>query len=101
MRILHLRNKSIDYCRWDNCITKSHNHLTYAYSWYLDIVSPNWEALVSEDYAYIMPLPVKSRYGIPYLVQPVLTQQLGIYSKKKINERNIDTKTNLKPVQNQ
>jgi len=86
MRILHLRNKSIDYCRWDNCITQSHNHLTYAYSWYLDIVTPNWEALVSEDYEYIMPLPVKSRYGIPYLVQPVLTQQLGIYSHKKIDE---------------
>ena len=86
MRILHLRNKSIDFSRWDNCITQSNNHLTYAYSWYLDIVSPNWEALVSDDYEYIMPLPVKSRYGIPYLVQPVLTQQLGIYSRKKIDE---------------
>jgi len=86
MLIQHLQNKSIDYCRWDDCITQSHNHLTYAYSWFLDIVSPNWEALVSEDYQYIMPLPVKSRYGIPYLVQPVLTQQLGIYSQKKIDE---------------
>src|ERR1035437_8944019 len=86
MQIIHLRNKTIDYQRWDFCITQSHNHLTYAYSWYLDIVSPDWEALVSEDYEYIMPLPVKSRYGIPYLVQPVLTQQLGIFSKKEIDE---------------
>jgi len=86
MHIIHLRNKTIDYDRWDTCITLSHNHLTYAYSWYLDIVSPNWEALVSEDYEYIMPLPVKSRYGIPYLVQPVLTQQLGIFSQKRIGE---------------
>jgi hypothetical protein len=33
-----------------------------------------------------MPLPVKSRYKIPYLVQPFLTQQLGIFSKNKITE---------------
>ncbi|MEI8273805.1 MAG: hypothetical protein WCG08_14410, partial [Paludibacter sp.] len=46
----------------------------------------SWEALVTENYEYIMPLPVKSRYKIPYLVQPVLTQQLGIFSKFEINE---------------
>lgn len=86
MQILHLRNKTIDYNRWDTCIAQSTNHLTYAFSWYLDIVSPDWEALVSKDYEYVMPLPVKSRYGIPYLVQPVLTQQLGIFSKKDIDE---------------
>ena len=86
MQIIHLRNKTIDYNRWNACITQANNHLTYAFSWYLDIVSPEWEALVTEDYEYIMPLPVKSRYGIPYLVQPVLTQQLGIFSKKEIDE---------------
>lgn len=86
MQIIHLRNKTIDYNRWDTCIAHAHNHLTYAFSWYLDVVSPDWEALVSTDYEYIMPLPVKSRYGIPYLVQPVLTQQLGIFSKSNIDE---------------
>ncbi|MDP4239587.1 MAG: hypothetical protein Q8904_08985 [Bacteroidota bacterium] len=90
MQIIHLRNKTIDYNRWDNCIAQSYNHLTYAYSWYLDIVSPDWEALVSENYEYIMPLPVKSRYGLPYLVQPVLTQQLGIFSKNNIDESVVD-----------
>jgi len=86
MKITHLRNKAIDYERWDNCIEHSHNQLTYAYSWYLDVVSPEWEALVSEDYKYVMPLPLKSRYNFPYLVQPLLTQQLGIFSETGINE---------------
>lgn len=86
MKIIHLRNKAIDYKLWDERIAQSHNQLTYAYSWYLDVVSPDWEALVTENYSYIMPLPVKSRYKIPYLVQPVLTQQLGIFSKNKITE---------------
>lgn len=90
MLIQHLRNKAIDYNRWDTCIAHSSNHLTYAFSWYLDIVSPDWEALVTKDYEYIMPLPVKSRYGIPYLVQPVLSQQLGIFSQKAIDETIVD-----------
>jgi hypothetical protein len=90
MLILHLQNKTIDYKRWDTCISQSNNHLTYAYSWYLDIVSPKWEALVSENYDFIMPLPVKSRYGFPYLIQPVLTQQLGIFSKKEITEKIVE-----------
>jgi len=86
MQIKHLRNSAIDYSLWDACILQSSNHLAYAYSWYLDIVSPGWEALVSEDYDFVMPLPTKSKYKIPYLVQPILTQQLGIFSKQEINE---------------
>lgn len=86
MQLKHLRNSSIDYTRWDKCISESQNPLTYANSWYLDVVSPGWEALVSDNYEYLMPLPVKSKYKIPYLVQPILTQQLGIFSKLEINE---------------
>ena len=56
----------------------------------LMLFRPGWEALISENYEYIMPLPVKSKYKIPYLVQPILTQQLGIFSKNKINENIIE-----------
>ena len=87
MKIIHLENKAIDFKRWDYAISQSQNQLTYAFSWYLNVVSPAWEALVTADYEYIMPLPVKSRYKIPYLVQPVLTQQLGIFSKHLITEK--------------
>ena len=90
MKLKHLRNKSIDIKRWDSCIAQSKNHLTYAFSWYLDVVSPDWEALVSTDYEYVMPLPVKSRYGFPYLVQPILTQQLGIFSIHEINKKVVE-----------
>jgi len=86
MLVKHLQHKEIEYARWDKYILESKNQLTYAFTWYLDIVSPNWEALVTEDYEYIMPLPVKHRYGLPYLVQPILTQQLGIFSKQLIDE---------------
>jgi hypothetical protein len=90
MQIKHLRNKSIDYSLWDKCISESRNSLSYSLSWYLDIVSPGWEALISDNYEYVMPLPIKSKYKIPYLVQPVLSQQLGIFSKFEINETIVD-----------
>jgi len=86
MKITHLRNNAIDRERWDSCIAQSNNQLTYAYSWYLDVVAPHWEALISDDYEHVMPLPVKRRYKVSYLVQPILTQQLGIFSKSEINE---------------
>lgn len=86
MNISHLKNKSIDYKRWDECISLSNNGLIYAYTWFLDVVSPDWEALIADDYAYVMPLPLKTRYKIPYLVQPLLSQQLGIFSVHDISE---------------
>lgn len=85
MPIKHYQHQEIDKQKWDDVISTSENHLFYAYSWYLDIVSPDWEALIWDDYEYIMPLPIKRKFKIPYLVQPVLTQQLGVFSKKKID----------------
>ena len=90
MKIIHLRNEAIDRERWDSCIAQSCNQLAYAFTWYLDVVSPHWEALVSNDYEYVMPLPAKRRYKVPYLVQPILTQQLGVFSKTEITESIVD-----------
>lgn len=87
MQIDFLKHSEIDLFKWDETIEKSQNGLIYALSWILDVVSPGWEALVSEDYQYVMPLPVKRKFGIKYLVQPILTQQLGIFSKSPIDQK--------------
>lgn len=86
MKIKHLRHNDINLKRWDEIIANSHNQFGYAYSWYLDIVSPKWEALVSDNYEFIMPLPVKRKFKIPYMVQPDMAQQLGIFSHEAISE---------------
>ncbi|MBP9016784.1 MAG: peptidoglycan bridge formation glycyltransferase FemA/FemB family protein [Paludibacteraceae bacterium] len=86
MPIKHLEHSEIDYEKWNKSILHAKNQLVYAETWYLDIVSPDWEALVADDYEYVMPLPVKTKYAIPYLVQPILTQQLGIFSASEISE---------------
>jgi hypothetical protein len=86
VEIRHLKHNEIDFQKWDETILNACNSLVYAESWYLDIVSPNWEALILGDYEYVMPLPVKRKFGVPFLVQPPLTQQLGVFSSKKIDE---------------
>lgn len=86
MSIKHLEHSEIDYEKWNKSISQAKNQLVYAETWYLDIVSPEWEALVADDYKYVMPLPVKTKYAIPYLVQPILTQQLGIFSASEVSE---------------
>jgi len=79
LTINHLQNAQIDKQKWDLTVENSQNGLVYALSWYLDIVSPGWNALVLGDYEAVMPLPVKQKFGLKYLVQPPFCQQLGIF----------------------
>jgi hypothetical protein len=78
--IRYIKHKNINKTKWDYCIDNSYNKLFYAYSWYLDIVSPKWDALVNDDYVSVMPLTYRKKYGISYLFQPLLCQQLGVFS---------------------
>ena len=84
MKILHLRHNEIDRTRWDATIAHSLCDLPYAYSWYLDVVCPLWEALATDDYAYVMPLPLKKKWGISYLIHPIWVQQLGVFSSQEV-----------------
>jgi hypothetical protein len=76
--IRYIKNPEIDKNKWDECIENAENGIIYANSWYLDIVSPNWNALILDDYAAIMPIPVRTKYGLQYLYTPKFIQQLGI-----------------------
>ncbi|MBA7546412.1 hypothetical protein ES705_38802 [subsurface metagenome] len=78
--IRYLKHSAINKKKWDDCIEKSNISRSFGFSWYLDIVSPNWHALVLDDYQAVMPLTWKRRYGLFYLIQPVFCQQLGIFA---------------------
>ncbi len=89
--ISYLEHHQIDKSKWDRCIRQAPNALIYARSWYLDIVSPGWSALVEGDYKTVFPLTWKKKYGFYYLYQPFFTQQLGLFSgEKKIAEKTVD-----------
>lgn len=83
--IRHLQHHEIDKERWDEVIRKSFNGIIYAYSWYLDIVAPGWEALASDDFRKVMPLTGGRKMGIQYLFTPFFVQQLGVFSSSKLS----------------
>jgi hypothetical protein len=87
--IRFLKNDQIDSEKWNECITESSNGNIYGYTWYLDVVCPDWCALVEEDYSFVMPLPSWKKMGINYLAQPLFTQQLGIYATDSISSRDV------------
>jgi hypothetical protein len=82
LKILCLKNAEIDKQKWDSCINNCGFGLIYARSFYLDIMSPNWRALVVNDYQFVMPLTCKKKFGISYLYQPAFTQQLGVFGEE-------------------
>lgn len=84
--ISYLRHTEIDKNKWDLCLEQSTNSFVYGFSWYLDSVSPNWEALVLDDYLAVMPLTGHRKYFIYYLSQPFFTQQLGVFGKLNLSQ---------------
>jgi hypothetical protein len=78
--IVYLKNPEIDRELWDNCIAASQSFKPYAFSWYLDIMAPGWEALIDDDYDSVFPLPGFRRFGIQYIATPIFLQQLGAFS---------------------
>ncbi len=87
--IRYIQQDDINRAKWDMCVDDAFNGLIYAKSWYLDIVSDQWDALVENDYEKIFPLVHRKKWGIGYLYQPPFTQQLGLFSKTLLTEESL------------
>jgi len=79
LKVSYLPQANIDKQKWDRCIDTAPNGLIYAYSFYLDAMSKNWDALILNDYEIVMPLTWNKKYGLYYLYQPFFTKTLGIF----------------------
>jgi len=97
MKIQYLKNNEIDIELWDDCVNQSQEGFPYAYSFYLNIVAPGFEAIVLNNYDAILPLPIKQKYGIQYVYFPLFCQQLGIISKTKLNDTTVAAIVNAIP----
>ncbi len=80
--MLYLQHKEINKTQWDDCIQNAENRLIYAHSFYLDAMSPGWDALIDKNYNWALPITKGSKFGIRYLFQPHFTQQLGVFFKR-------------------
>lgn len=78
--IQFIDNQNINKKKWDHCIDHSVNARIYAYSWYLNIVAPDWGALILDDYQAVFPVVSRKKMGVSYAFQPVFTQQLGLFT---------------------
>ncbi len=87
--INYVRHIEIDKNRWDDCIRGAINRRVYAFSWYLDVVCPGWDALVEDDYISVFPLTHHHKWGIRYLYQPYFAQQLGVFSGTELPESTV------------
>lgn len=87
--IKYIKQEDINRSKWDLCVDEAFNGLIYAKSWYLDIVAEQWDALVENNYEKIFPVIYREKWGIPYLYQPVFTQQLGLFSKTLLTENSL------------
>jgi len=83
--IQFVERKEINDRKWDECIQHSFNGNLYGYSWFLDSVAPEWNALIEDDYERVFPVVFRKRFGISYIYQPFFTQQLGLYSRKQLS----------------
>lgn len=86
-KIKYIEHKNINKTLWDVTIDKSFNGIIFAYSWYLDIVSPEWDALILDDYKAVMPLTKRKKMGFNYLFQPFFNSQGGVFSIMKLDEK--------------
>lgn len=82
--IKFLKNREINKEKWNLAIDNSAQPVFYARAQVLDIMSPQWAALVLGDYEAVMPLPVKYKFGIlPYIYTPNFIQRLGIFAPQE------------------
>ena len=72
MSVKWLRGSDVNKISWDDCITHAFNGSVYGYSWFLDSVCWEWEALVADDYQMVMPLPIRKIVGFRTVVNPFL-----------------------------
>ena len=93
--IQYIEHNKIDKARWDATIAQCGN--IYAYSWYLDVVHPRWDALVEDDYQTVMPLTGGKKFGVHYLFQPYFVQQLGVFSKQPLSPEKTEEFLNAIP----
>lgn len=73
--------QDIDDHQWNTFVERSPQGYIYHYTWYLDVVCPNWKAIIiknSQEWLAVMPLNIKTKWGIQAILQPLLTQFLGI-----------------------
>ena len=82
----YISHSKLNKVKWDKCISNSFNERIYAYSWYLDIISENWNAIIYKNYKAVFPVIFKNRILFKKYYQPFFAQQLGLFINSEIHD---------------
>lgn len=83
----------IDRKKWNWTISQAENGLIYADARFLDTMADNWSGIVVGDYAAVLPISWKKKWGIRYLYVPPFTQQLGLVGR--FDKEDVKTVTDI------
>lgn len=87
--IKKLKYDEVDWEKYQKCLENSEQYHFFAEKNYLDILlDNNWEVIVYGDYQAIMPIPLVVKMRLIFVLMPLQTQQLGIFSEKDDVELN-------------
>ena len=87
--IKRLKYNEINFQKYKNCLENSVQRKYSATQEFLDITSgKQWDLLVLNDYEAVMPIPFVRKFGIKFVHNPKLCQQLGVFSKEDSAEIN-------------
>lgn len=93
--VLLLYRSQLDLTQWDTFIAASPQRILYAYSWYLDTVSPDWNALIvveNDQWQAVMPLPCRKKWGMNVVQQPFFCQLLGFFTHPSVDFQEVSNK---------
>jgi len=75
---------------WNDFVTTSPQGCIYHFTWYLDVICPDWSAIVvgnAEHWNAIMPLPLSQKVGINYALQAPFAQYSGVLFRPQIGKQ--------------
>lgn len=74
--------------QWNAYVKASPQGAVYGQTWYLDAIYPNWSSVMvyeKDQWVAVMPIKIKSKWGIKYALQPKFAQHLGVFFKPSQN----------------
>lgn len=98
IRIDYITSHEVDTARWNACIQQSDNGLIYAEKLYLDLMADQWNAIVINDYAAVMPLPWRKKFGQPYYYHVPFVPQSGLIGHVDPGDFGLIVKTIFKKI---
>ena len=86
------KHSEIDPEKWNQTIRKSLFSTVFAEFEMLNLLTApdSWNALVSQDYEAVMPLPTRKKGVLKYVYSPFFLPQMGIFSEHEITGEETD-----------